>query len=81
MKIKDFDRICFNITNTEVEKAIDEYVRGFRAERNKKILKDKLLLGMTYEEVAEKHDMSVRQIKTIVSNTAQMIVPHLGVEI
>ena len=78
MKIKDFNKVCFNIPNSEVEKAIDEYVKGFKADRNKVMLKEKLLSGMTYEEIAELHDMSVRQVKNIISNTAQMIVPHLG---
>ena len=78
MKIKDFNKVCFNIPNSEVEKAIDEYVKGFKADRNKVMLKEKLLSGMTYEEIAELHDMSVRQVKYIISNTAQMIVPHLG---
>lgn len=82
MNLKDFNKIYFNnVPNSVADKAIDEYVKGFRADRNKKMLKDKLFLGMTYEEIAEKYDMSVRQVKTIISNSAQMIVTHLGVEI
>lgn len=81
MNLKEFNKKCFDIPNSVVDKAIDEYVKGFRAERNKVMLKEKLLSGMTYEEIAELHDMSVRQVKNIISNTAQMIVPHLGVGI
>lgn len=78
MRLKDFNKTCFDIPNSKVENAIDEYVKGFKADRNKVMLKEKLLSGMTYEEIAEVHDMSVRQVKNIISNTAQMIVPHLG---
>lgn len=81
MNLKDIYKAIIDLPNSKVESVINEYVRGFRAERNRVILKDKLLLGMTYEEVAEKHDMSVRQVKNVVSDTAQMIVPHLGVGI
>lgn len=34
--------------------------------RDRKILVDRFIHGMTYEKIAELHDMSVRQIKNIV---------------
>ena len=81
MNLKDYNKIYFNdLTNSQLNNIIDEYVRGFKADRNKSMLKDKLITGMTYEEVAEEYDMSVRQVKYIISNTLQMIVTHLRVE-
>lgn len=59
MKAKVYSR-------TEVEHLIDEWIIGRNAERNRKILKRRLLDGITYEKLAEEFDMSVRQIKTIV---------------
>ncbi len=46
-------------------RAIDESVVGFKSERNREILKDHYVYGMTFEETAEKHKMSVCQVKHI----------------
>ena len=81
MTVKDYNNLYFNdLTNSQLTNIIDEYVRGFKADRNKSMLKSKLITGMTYEEVAEEYDMSVRQVKYIISNTLQQIVTHLRVE-
>lgn len=81
MTVKDYNNLYFNdLTNSQLTNIIDEYVRGFKADRNKSMLKSKLITGMTYEEVAEEYDMSVRQVKYIISNTLQQIVTHLWVE-
>lgn len=43
-----------------------EQIVGRNAERNRKIVYDKLINGMTFEAVAEKYELSDRQIKNIV---------------
>lgn len=55
-----------DISSAIITTVIDEWVRGRHAERNRCILKDRLLLGRTFENLAENYDMSVRQIKNIV---------------
>ena len=50
----------------EVEKRINEWIIGRKAERNRKILRRRLIDGICYEPLAEEFDMSVRQIKNIV---------------
>lgn len=45
---------------------IDCWVRGRHAQRNRSIMKDRLLHGYTFEQLAEMHDLSVRQVKNIV---------------
>lgn len=52
-----------NMTRSEIEKLIDERVLH---ERNRDILKRRLLDGICYEPLAEEFDLSVRQIKNIV---------------
>lgn len=52
--------------NSEIEHLIDERLRGRNAERNRKIVKRKLLDGLTYEQTAEEFELSVRQVKYIV---------------
>ena len=50
-------------TNSEIAKAIDEYIHN---ERDRKILKRRLIDGIYYEPLAEEFDLSVRQIKNII---------------
>lgn len=52
-----------NLSRSEVEHLIDEWIFN---ERNRKILKRRLLDGVTYDRLAEEFDLSVRQIKNIV---------------
>lgn len=56
-----YDFTC--MTRSEIEKLIDE--RVFH-ERNRNILKRRLLDGICFEPLAEEFDLSVRQVKNIV---------------
>ena len=54
-------------SRTELSNAIDEWIVGTKsAHRDREILKDRLIEGMCFEPLAEKHDMSVAQVKRIV---------------
>lgn len=55
-----------NLTRSEVEEKIDELIIGQHAQRNRAILKRRLLDGITFEPLAEEFDLSVRQVKNIV---------------
>jgi RNA polymerase sigma factor (sigma-70 family) len=59
------DNELFNKSRSEWEHLINEWVFN---ERDREILKRRLLDGLSYEKVAEEVDMSVRQIKYIVKN-------------
>ena len=62
----------------ELEYAIEQWVICHKhAERNRKILKRSLLDGITYEQIAEEFDMSVRQIKNIVYKSQEQLFKHL----
>lgn len=65
------------LTNSDISSLIDQWVRGRNAERNREVLKLRLLNGMTFEHLAEKVDMSERQVKNIVYNCELMIVSHI----
>ena len=54
-------------TNSEIIHAIDERVNGLHAERNRAILKRRFIDGICYEPLAEEFDLSVRQVKAIVT--------------
>ena len=66
-----------NGNKNDVSKAIDNCIVGFKSMRNRAILKDHYIDGMTFEEVAEKHSMSVRQTKEICYNNEPIIIKHL----
>lgn len=63
----------FNLPRSELEKLIDEWI--FR-EKDREILKRRLLDGITYEALAEEFDMSVRQIKRIVYRSEDRLFNH-----
>ena len=50
-------------TNTQMCAAIDEYIHN---ERNREIMKRRLIDGICYEPLADEFELSVRQVKTIV---------------
>lgn len=65
----------YNVTlpNSEIEKAISENIHS---ERDRKILRLKLIDGLTYERIAEIVEMSPRQIKNIVKKCFWQIMPE-----
>lgn len=50
-------------TNSGVSSLIDEYIHS---ERDRAMLKRRLIDGITYEALAEEFDLSVTQVKRIV---------------
>jgi hypothetical protein len=63
-----------NISTSELEHLIDEWIFN---ERNRKILKRRLIDGICYEPLAEEFDLSVRQIKNIVYKSEIRIFKHM----
>ena len=44
------------MSRSEIESLVDEWVIGRNAERNRLIIKDRLIDGLTYEKLAEKKE-------------------------
>ena len=65
----------FRFPRSVIEGLIDEWIFS---ERDRKILKRRLLDGITYENLAEEFDLSVRQIKTIVYKNEQKLYKSIG---
>lgn len=51
-----------NISNTELSRIIDDWIKN---ERDRNIMKRKLIDGITYERISEEYDLSVKQIYRI----------------
>lgn len=60
-------------SRSEIEHMIDEWIMN---ERNRKILKRRLLDGVCYEPLAEEFSLSVAQIKRIVYKGTDKIFNH-----
>ena len=54
-----------NLSRTEVNQLIDEWIIGKNAERDRAILRRRLIDGITFERLAEEFDLSVRQMLTM----------------
>jgi len=65
------------ISRTDVEDAINRWIIGRNAERNRKILYRRLIDGIYFEPLAEEFDMSVRQVKRIVYKGSDIIFRHI----
>ena len=63
-----------NLSRSEIEHYIDEWIFS---ERDRAILKRRILDGIKYEPLAEEFDMSVRQIKRIVYKTEDRLYKHM----
>lgn len=53
-------------SRSTVEYLIDEWIIGKNAERDRAILRRRLIDGICYEPLAEEFDLSVAQVKRIV---------------
>ena len=63
-------------SRSQWEHLINEWVVGLRADRNRQIIRDKILGGMTYEQVAEKNNMSLTRVKTVIRTFKHKIEAH-----
>lgn len=61
-------------TNSQICKIIDEYIHS---ERDRDILKRRLIDGILFEPLAEEFEMSVRQVKRIVYLNQEKVFKHL----
>lgn len=64
----------YNLSRSEWENLIDQWI--FK-ERDRAILKRRLLDGICYEPLAEEFDLSVPQTKTIVYKATEKLIRHL----
>lgn len=73
-KSKSEMKYVFNVSRSELEKAIDEWILN---ERDRKILKRRLIDGICFEPLAEEFDLSVRHTKTIVYKGEEKLFRHI----
>lgn len=64
----------FNLSKSQIDVLIEEWIFN---SKHREILRDRLFDGLTFERLAEKHDISVRQTKNIVYKCMERIVSHI----
>ena len=62
--------------NKEMELLIDSYIHNAR---NRQILKDRLIDGMSYKELEGKYNLTDRHIKRIVYTSQDKLFKHIKV--
>lgn len=65
-----------DLSKSKIEAAIDEWIVGRYAERNKSIVRRRLIDGICFEPLAEEFGLSVRQTKAIVYKCERIIFSH-----
>ena len=63
-----------DVKNSDIANAIDEWIHS---ERDRKILKRRLIDGICYEPLADEMGLSVVQIKRIVSRAEMQLFKHI----
>lgn len=66
--------MVFDQSKTELTFLIDEWILN---ERNRNILKRRILDGVTFEKLAEEFDLSTQQVKNIVYKCQNILLRHL----
>ena len=61
-------------TNSQIAALIDEHIHS---QRDRAILKRRLIDGITYERIAEEHDLSTQRVKTIIYTAQQKLIKYL----
>ena len=67
--------ISADFSNSQIAQVIDEYIRS---ERDRKLLKRRLIDGVYFEDLAEEFELSVRHCKTIVYHCQEIVFRHLN---
>ena len=62
------------LSKTQITELIDEWIF---VERDRMILKRRLLDGICYEPLAEEFGLSVRQVKSIVYKSENKLIVHI----
>ena len=63
-----------DLPNSQIEQLINEWVHS---ERDRSILKRRLIDGICYEPLAEEFDLSAKQIRNIVYKAEAILFKHI----
>lgn len=64
----------YNLSRSQWENLIDEWIFS---ERDRKMLKRRLLDGILFEQLAEEFDLSVQQTKSVIYKATDKLMKHI----
>ena len=64
----------FNLSRSQWETLIDEWI--FK-DLYRELMKDRLLNGLTYDQLADKYDISFRNVQNIVYKCTDKLIKHI----
>lgn len=62
-----------DVPASELSAIFDEHIVGYKAARNREIMRSRYIDGLTFEELAERHNVSVQSAKYIVYKCLEKI--------
>lgn len=65
------------LSRSQLETLIDEWIVGNYAERDRALLKRRLIDGICFEPLSEEFNLSVRHTKQIIYKRTQLLLKHL----
>lgn len=69
-----FEEFTDDVPNSFLEHLIDEWIRS---ERDRRIIKRRVIDGICFEPLSYEFDLSVRQVKNVVYDGYRAILPHI----
>lgn len=66
----------YGLSKSEWNQMIDEWIIGRNAERDRQIIRRRLLDGITFERLAEEFDLSTQRVQEIVYHTQEVLFQH-----
>ena len=66
--------IFTDVPNDVISDTVDRWIKG---SRNREIMKDRLIDAMTYERIAEKHELFARYVKALVYKLEDRVFDHI----
>lgn len=61
-------------TNSQIDRLINEHIHSHR---DRQLLKSRFIDGLTYENLSEKYDLSVKQVRNIIRKSEQILIKHI----
>ena len=67
----------FKATNEKISQTIDSYIKGRNAQRDRELLKRRLIDGVTFERLAEEFELSTNHVQRIIYAREQELLLYL----
>lgn len=68
----------YNVSNDKISADIDRWINGRNAERDRAILKRRMIDGLTFDKLAEEFGMSRNGVQRIIYKRSQQLFSHVA---